>query len=325
MTDTVITLTNSEVQDFEDCARKWWLTVYRELGKPEGVEFNRPTSIGTMYHAGLAAYYTKGVHPAEYAKKLYAAAVVKLAEEYDELTRAPYMSALEKEQDLVVTMLEGYYEWLEETAADEFLEVLGAEELVVVPLAKGLVAQGKIDAPARWKYSPEILSQLEHKTVGNFEDIPKTAQVNPQFLQYDLLAYLRAKILGTGERTDGVIVNMGRKVKRSARANPPFFARHEVRHNEAELRAHWKHLVSAGREIQRARARLDAGEDHHVVVPPHVTRDCAWKCPFAGPCLSGMFDNGEDVEGYLARNYVHRDPLARYTDKPWEDEVKEEA
>lgn len=310
MTDII--LTNSEANDFLDCKRRWYLGVYRKLGKPDEVRFNTALSIGSMYHECLAAYYGEGINPTEYARTSYANAILKLNEVYDELLVGTLLSDLEKEQDLVITMLDGYIQWLEDEAADEDLEVLGAEEQVRVPLVDGVQLQGKIDATARWRHSPEILLQLEHKTCGGFDDLIRVAQINSQFLTYDLLTYLREKTSGSGNRTDGVIINMARKVKRSARAKPPFFMRYEVRHNEEQLRQHFRHLVSIGREIQRTIERLDAGESHHAVAPPRPTPDCTWKCPYAAPCLSGMLDDGSDFEGYAAFNYVERNPLERY-------------
>lgn len=316
MTDELI-LTNSEAQDFLDCRRRWYLAVYRKLGRPDEVRYNSSQSIGSMYHAGLAAYYNFGQSPADYARKAYADAILDLQATFgdNELALASHMAALEKEMSLVITMLEGYELYLQDEAPDEDLEVLGAEEKIEVPLTDGINLRGKIDAPARWKANPEIILQLEHKTVGNFTDLPKTAQANPQFLTYDLMSYLRTLFEKTGQRIDGIIINMAKKVKRTVKANPPFFKRHEVRHNEEELRNHWKHLVGIGREIQRTRERLDAGEDHHIVAPPRPSRDCSWKCPFAGPCLSGMIDDGSDFEGYVKANYAERDPLERYEEK----------
>lgn len=202
MTDELI-LTNSEVQDFMDCPRRWYLSVYRRLGKKNALWYNTATSIGSVYHAGLAAYYGHQQNPVEWAKHYYAEELVKIGG-LPESEAGMHLNAFEKERQLVLTMLEGYMLYLEDEAPDEDLEVLGAEERIEVPLVGGngeggpITLRGKIDAPARWKSSPEILLQLEHKTVGNFTDLPKYAQVNPQFLTYDLMAYLRAMLLGEG-------------------------------------------------------------------------------------------------------------------------------
>lgn len=156
--------------------------------------------------------------------------------------------------------------------------------------------------------------QLEHKTVGNFTDLPRVAQSSPQFLTYDLLAYLTKP---DGVPTDGVILNMLRRVKRTARAKPPFYMRHEVRHNVNELRAHWRHCVAIGWQISGAREALDAGADHHDVCPPSVDRSHSWACSCAP--LGAMLDDGSDVEGFLSELYEVYDPMERYGEK--EEEV----
>jgi hypothetical protein len=56
----------------------------------------------------------------------------------------------------------------------------------------------------------------------------------------------------------GILVNLLKKVKRTASAKPPFYARVDVPHNIHELRNHWKHVVHRA-EIADAERRLDAG------------------------------------------------------------------
>jgi hypothetical protein len=103
---------------------------------------------------------------------------------------------------------------------------------------------------------------------------------------------------------------MARKVKRSARATPPFYARVDVRHNVHELRNHWRHVWGTAYDIIQVRARLDAGESHHTACPPNPTRDSTWRDPFFR--ISVMLDDGSDGEGVLAELYEECDPLDRY-------------
>lgn len=304
-------LTSSEVSVWQACRRQWWLSQYRKLGRDESFAFNTTSSIGNVYHAALEAYYGRGEDPVEFARLYYGQAILEAQEKLVAIELDTVISAIDKEAELVLIMLEGYVELVLEEGYDEDLEVLGAETRATEELTDDLVLQGKIDAPARKKSEPNVLLQIDHKTTGDLVSIPKTAQVNQQFLNYNLLAFLRARREG-GQRTDGIVVNMARRVKRTARAKPPFYGRHEVRHSDEQLRSHWRHLLSVGQQILEATARLDRGENPHGVCPPTPTRDCTWRCPFSGPCLSGMFDDGSDVEGYLAANYVEIDPLARY-------------
>jgi hypothetical protein len=55
---------------------------------------------------------------------------------------------------------------------------------------------------------------------------------------------------------------------------------------------------------------LDAGADHHDVVPPNPTKDCTWDCDFVSICT--MFDDGSRVEDAVTSLYHQIDPHARY-------------
>ena len=293
-------LTNSEMAAFTNCRRGWWLRYYRQLQRRH--EYSSLPSVGNFYHIGLEAYYNMGETN-----------VTQLALNYAEemIRETPDLSAqIMKDVELAVIMLEGYFEWLEETGSDVGLKIIGAEQAVEVPLeGTQLRLRGKIDTRMEREVDGAWL-QLENKTVGNLTDIPKYAQGAPQFLTYDLLAFLKAREEKEGRATDGVILNMARRVKRTASAKPPFYARHEVRHNVHELRAHWKHVVAVGTEIQSVRAKLDAGAEHHDICPPTVSRNHTWSCPCAP--ITTMFDDGSDVEGFLAETYEEHDPWARY-------------
>jgi hypothetical protein len=111
-------------------------------------------------------------------------------------------------------------------------------------------------------------------------------------------------------RFDAALFTLLRKVKRTARATPPFYGQLEVRHPIHELRRFWLRLKEEVGELLRLRARLDAGEDAAIVAYPSPKRDCSWDCPFYHVCP--MFDNGDDAEGYLAEHYEEHDPLERY-------------
>jgi hypothetical protein len=254
--------------------------------------------IGVLVHAGLEQYYGQtGNDPLEY-----------VANRGRELIEAnpEYADQIFKDVEWALVMLQGYFDdWLPESGEDVGLEFVGAEiktEAVVGPF----ILRGKIDGRVRRERDGALL-QLENKTVGDLVSLPKWAQSAPQYLTYDLLAYLTRP---DGVPTDGVLLNMLRRVKRTARAKPPFYGRHEVRHNVAELENHYHHIIGIGLQIQAARQRLDAGESHHVVCPPSASRNHGYSCSCSG--ITTMFDDGSDVEGYLAEFWEEHDPMERY-------------
>ena len=298
-------LTSSEMRSWQSCRRGWYINYYRKLRRAH--DLPSLPNIGTMVHGGLEAYYRgENVDPA---------ANVKLQADDLYLQYPDYGDQISKDAEMAAIMLEGYMEWIEETGADAEFEYVASEQAVEVELeGTDMVLKGKIDARLRREADGALL-QLEHKTVGNFTELPRIAQSNPQFLTYDLLAYLTKP---DGVPTDGVILNMLRRVKRTARAKPPFYMRHEVRHNIHELRAHWKHVMSVGRQIQEAHVLLDSGIDHHLVCPPNVDKSHFWACSCAP--ITTLFDDGSDVEEALEQLYEHADPMERYAPREEENE-----
>lgn len=166
---------------------------------------------------------------------------------------------------------------------------------------------------------------MDHKTVMTFADKLKTLHLDEQMQLYHLIEYLI--LLGEEEedaqkaRTDGALYNMLRKVKRTSKAKPPFYARHEVRHNLQQLRNFWTRTAGVAQRLVELEARLDAGGDHHFVCPPAPTRDCSWQCDFFQICP--MFDDGSDVQSVIETQFEIKHPLAgRYT-AVWSEDEKE--
>lgn len=289
-------LTSSEMKQWLACQRGWWLRYHRQLRKAGGGYASLP-NVGNLVHKGLEEFY-KG-------KDIDPLALVKAEADKVMFERPEYAEQIAKDASLAGIMLEGYIQWIDDEGADAGYEYAGSEQTVEAEIGPYSL-RGKIDARLR-RTSDGALLQLEHKTVGNLSDIPKYAQSAPQFLTYDLLAYLTKP---DGVATDGVILNMLRRVKRTKMAKPPFYGRYEVRHNIDELRAHYAHIVTIGRQIEGARAQLDNGVDHHNVVVPNVGRDHTWSCPCHEVC--NMFDDGSDVEAFLVDFWEPYDPWARY-------------
>ena len=308
-------LSNSEMDTWRRCPRKWYLSTYRRLTPRVGVAPGSALSIGNLVHDALAAYYdhAQSIHPVEYA-----AASLSLAIQDSPAEEA----ALTEEYELVQIMLSGYMEWLEETGADSDLRILGSESMVRVPLRNaqgeeiGITLLSKLDAPIE-RISDGAKLALEHKTTDSFSEQTRLEfKINAQFLTEHLARFLDS--IEKGATPDeahatctGVLVNLIRKVKRTAAAKPPFYAREEIHHNIIELRNHWLHVVAKATEITQATARLDAGESHHSVCPPTPIKGlCHWDCQFFRVCH--LADDGSDFEGALDAVYVEHDPLERY-------------
>jgi transcriptional regulator with XRE-family HTH domain len=301
-------LSNSELKTFKRCHRKWWLAYYREL-RLKRTDHTGPRAIGTRLHLALSAYYAE---PPQNAWDVFNADVEADRAKFDELD-AEKLEKFEKEVELCRIMLEGYFEWLEETGADDGIEIIGNEEVVEVEFATVLgvlvILIGKLDL--RIKRNVDGLRMfLDHKSVPNFESPVKTLHLDEQMLQYMLLEYLQFLSEGNTEFASGGIYNMLKKVKRSAKATPPFYARVEVRHNIKELQSFYLRVLGEATAILELKQKLDAGENPQQVAYPNPTRDCSWDCDFIMVCP--MFDDGSAAEEMLAEYFESHDPHDHY-------------
>ena len=296
-----IRISNSEIQTWKDCRRKWWLAYYRRL-QPKNKQFTGALALGSRIHQALDDHYTKGIPLIEAHGILVETDKKILTDEY----RDTY--ELDAEAELGRIMLEGYLQWNEENGIDSEFELISAEEVIELPMLEGkVILQGKIDQRVRRK-ADGVRFFRDWKTVGgSFTDFAAGAQMNEQIKTYMLLETAQNK---EGERTEGGIFTLFKKVKRTANAKPPFYDQIEVRHNVFTLRAFWANINAVLNDIMGARKQLDEGSHFQSVVYPRPSRDCKWKCQFFALCP--MFDDGSAVEQALSDSYEVADPYAYY-------------
>ncbi len=294
-------ISNSEVQTFKDCRRKWWLSYYRRL-QPKSKQMTGALALGSRIHEALDMYYSKNIPLLEAHSQLVDIDKHILIESY----RDTY--DLESEAELGRIMLEGYLQWVEENGIDAELEMISTEEIISMPLLDGAVElQGKIDMRVR-RRADGVRMFRDFKTVGgSFTDFSSMAHMNEQILTYMMLETAQNK---EGERSEGGIFTMLKKVKRSANARPPFFEQIEVRHNVFALRSFWQRIHGTLTDMLSARKALDQGGDHRFVAYPRPSRDCKWKCQFFTICP--MFDDGSAAEAALEDAFEISNPYAYY-------------
>ena len=305
-------VSNSEIQTFKRCRRKWWLTYYRKL-VPIREEVVGVRSIGTRVHACVALWYemqAKGEDPT-------LEAVLAL---HDELVAADIIAVpekavdLQKDADLSHAMIEGYIEWLEETGADEGITPIAIEEEVKqrieTPVTKTPVEiRAKLDLRVTYTGAGGETQDLflDHKSVAEFRTPTRVLHLDEQMLLYNWM--LRWKDLYVG----GAIYNMIRRVKRTRAAKPPFFERMTIHHSPSQLRSFHTRLMGELEEIIRVRSALDGGADPMFVAFPTPHKNCVWDCDFFDVC--GLIDRPDlDPENYMALIFEEGDPYARYLD-----------
>lgn len=296
-----VRLSNSEIQTFKDCRRRWWLSYYRRM-QPKQKDYVGALALGSRVHAALDDYYANGVPLLESYAGLASRDKLILESEMRDT------SSFDSEAELGRIMLEGYLEWVEENGVDAELDIVSTEETIIAPLFGGEVElQGKLDMRVRRKIDGVRMFR-DFKTVGgSLTDFANQASMNEQVLTYILLEMLKD---GEENRSEGGIFTMLKKVKRSSRAVPPFYDQIEIRHNIFTVRSFWNRIHGTITDLMRVRKALDEGEAHTTVAYPHPTRDCKWKCPFFSICT--LFDDGSSAEQALTEMFEEADPYAYY-------------
>ena len=320
-------ITNSETTEMRRCMRRWYLSHYRQLG-PKSDRLSESSTTGILVHEPLAQWYNNNQDPL--ATLVYESETMILEQENLMVEGLGENAVSMIDQNITTVknsaafakiILEGYMEWLEEEGADSFLTLIEAETEVKVLMpvenfSEPVSILAKLDARFLDQRS-NANRFMDHKVVQNFSDREKWAQKDPQFLFYGLIEYLTSTIVHPGEPeiwTDGGILNMLRKVKRTASATPPFYKRKDVRHSLIELQNYFIRLSGEITRILQTTEMLDKGVDHHLACPPSPTRDCDWDCKFFTLC--DFMDDGSDSEGYVEASYETVNPLERYTSVP---------
>jgi hypothetical protein len=314
---------NSELQTFKDCRRKWWLAWYRGLKPKSGDSDLGVRAIGDRIHRALAMWYVpQGFTPMDPKVALERLII----DDYSAIARAgtitlEFQKKFDSEANLERAMMEGYLQWLQDEGEDADFEVIAPETYVEAEILKGegphpiihdggfysVKLIGKLDVRVR-RRSDGVIMFIDHKSVGDFIQPVRTLHLDEQMLRYHLLEWLNT---AEGEkRCDAALYNMLRRVRRTANAKPPFFKRVTVHHNEHELQSILKRTRREALEMITLEQALNEGDDPQELAYPRPSRDCTWKCQFFAIC--GMFDDGSRVEAMIENYYTAGDPLAYY-------------
>jgi hypothetical protein len=302
----LIQISNSEIQTWKECRRKWWLSSYRGLF-PKTRSMVGPLPLGTRVHAACEAYYG-------YGEDLLAVYSALVAEDRIKFLTSADAGNEEKERkfdaeaELGRIMLEGYLEWVEETGLDSDVEVVSAEQVISYfpeEFDGRVEIMGKLDLLVKNKLTG-FLSALDLKTAASFDSYEKMYLLNEQLRMYALL-------LQRSEGSvviDGGIYRMLKKNKRTERAKPPFYQQMKINVNQKTIDSFEQRTLATVHDMVDARRRLDEGESHLRVAYPTPQDSCSWKCPFFHGC--SMFDDGSAVEEWLDAMFDQGDQYERY-------------
>ena len=169
-----IKISNSELQTFKDCRRKWWLNYYRRL-QPQTTNYTGALALGSRIHEALDMYYSTDVPLLEAHSQLVQKDKHTLLEQFRDTMD------LDSEAELGRIMLEGYLDWVNENGIDAELEMISTEEIISMPMLDGKVElQGKLDMRVRRK-ADGVRMFRDFKTVGgSFTEFAALAHMNAE-------------------------------------------------------------------------------------------------------------------------------------------------
>lgn len=299
--DELFLITQSEMGCWRRCKRKWWLSYYRKLRLKSKFQTPNALSQGITFHDLMDLHYTGGD---------WRAAVEERHDELDlaaEEMDADKIKKLRGQLELAAIMIEGYEEWIEETGEDSTLEIVASEVRMEAPLAaiEGVQvnALGKYDLLVK---RHGLLGFMDHKSAQTLDAWKIRLMNREQFRWYAALLSL----LGAENVPSKAWLNVAKKVKRTARATPPFYERLEVPINGYQIANVQVRAKAMSGEMLRAHRALDNGVSHHEIAYPNPTGNCSWDCEFSTVCP--MFDDGSRVEAFLSDWYDQASPLERY-------------
>lgn len=308
-------ISQSEIYAWTRCRRNWYITYY--LGFVPADE--APTGarqLGSRVHTALEAYYGYQLDPLAVLGMLYRI----------EASRSPdYAADLATEADMADAMVSGYLEWLAEEGADANFETVATETDIRVDLpgVPGAQLRARMDQVSR-RISDGALLFRDYKTGTNFE-LAEQMRLNPQMKFYTLVQHLASP--PDGPKIAGGTIDTLRRVKRTARSNPPYYRRDPFIYTPQEVEATLLRVQNVAGQILQARAMLDdayqrSGGDLSVIdqvqrsqmYPTPILNDCKWWCTFREICP--MMDDGSDWSASLVRSgrFRQADPYEYYRD-----------
>jgi len=308
-------ISQSEIYAWTRCRRNWYLTYY--LGfvpADEPPVGNR--QLGTRVHTALEAYYGYQLDPVAVLALLYRIETAKAPE---------FAAELSAEANLAEAMVSGYLEWLAEEGADADFETVATETDIRVDLpgVPGVQLRARMDQVAR-RISDGALFFRDYKTGSTFE-LAEQLRLNPQMKFYTLVQHLASP--PDGPKLAGFTIDTLRRVKRTAKAEPPFYRRDPFVYTPDEITATLRRVQSVASEIVQHRAMLDDmyrrtggaldvvdSVQQSVLRPTPILSDCKWWCPVREICP--MMDDGSDWSGSLVRSgrFRQADPYEYYRD-----------
>lgn len=288
-----LTFRQSEFKGFRRCRRNWALHYRRQL---ERRKYRPSTSgAGTLVHKGLEALYS-GQDWRDALNTLHSEDLARVEPGYEE--------TLVKHLQLSVLILQGYEEWLSETGADVGTETVSVERQLEVPF-------GTFEGHEVWvtgKVDRELLDQYGHPVLMDFKTRDSMTLSEADRKASQLKTYSVLRMMEDQTLYSAAVYRILRRVKRTARAKPPFYGDADLHFTLDELRKHYLLMQAQLREMVPLAVRVAEGmdlDDPQLYPNPHS--DCGWDCPFLEVCP--MMDDGSGWDWYLNEFFTSPDTI----------------
>lgn len=282
---------HSEINKFMDCRRAWYNGYYLQLGLPDRDGDTKPgtASCGNLIHSAMEHYYFYGTDPVAWL-------------DTQPVPEGTFAKEWTDTFVLARIMLNGYINWLEEGGHDAGETTVGTEIALEMPM--GTVLGDEVTLVIHM----DRLIKDETWNRWIIDDF-KSVQTLTKGLEFDIdlqgLTYALVVRNVLGITVDEFRHTMLRRVKQTASAKPPFYAREPMTINASQFDARERQLRGVIRDMVEVYQALDADPSaHQERAYPRPTNDCSWKCDFLTIC--GMHDNGKDVEGMRNLLYIKR-------------------
>lgn len=249
---------------------------------------------GTLVHADLEQYYNgETERPGAWLKT-------------QDKPSGNFASEWGKVYELAQIMLDGYAQWLSEEGFDQGERTHGTEVEVDVPMGTMLG-----DEVILRVHIDRIVEDLDFGgfIIEDTKTVDTIAKDNSFDLDWQLRTYALAARDVLGLNVIAARHNMLRRVKRTARATPPFYARTSVILSDTILAAHADALDGVLYSMVRTYQDLEGQtESINWLAYPNPTKDCSWDCDFLPICA--MHDDGSDLSGVRETLYIKREATA---------------
>jgi hypothetical protein len=324
--DLTYFISNSELQAWKRCRRKWWLAWHRKM-TPKISDLAGLLASGSRVHEVMSFWYQPNRpddidlmqvldNIIERDRKLMIAEMQRV--HADELIVQSRTTEFDKAIAYERAMIEGYVQWIEDTGIDADFRVIDSEVPMIAPLTHIMTHGDVIDVFMIGILDVRVSRNLDgshafidHKTTASLTQPLPMLRQNEQMLHYILLDMLSAYVeLAPEIQITGAYYNMLKRVKRTGTAKPPFFDRVYIPHSPAEIESYRKHLIGTTTDILRTDRALTHGADPQEYAYPSIRNECTWDCQFFSLCH--LYDDGSHAEAMLETRYMKHDPLERY-------------